>query len=113
MARTKPKPPPGPDRDAWAYQTSVINSFYVELDKLSKKAPASPLSDLATQRVNRAIRDAKALMGAWDPYMADLAEFVPAGVNPEVRDALLVVAEIRSGLERLRSSFKLGDRVYS
>src|SRR5207245_2023436 len=103
MARTKPEP--GPDANAWSFATSVVKSLYEEMDKLAKKAPASELSDLATQRVNRAIRDAKNLMGKWDPYMAELVEFVPAGSNPQVRGAVLVLSEIKAGLDRLNSAF--------
>jgi hypothetical protein len=57
------------------------------------------MSDLATERVNRAIRDAKKLLTE-DRYLADLHEFVPAGDNPEVRDALLVLREIKEAAYR-------------
>lgn len=96
-----------PDAQVWNRLTSFTEGLYEELDKLAKKAPSSPLSDLATQRVNRAIRDAKELMASYDPYIAELAEFVPAGENPEVRDAVLVLKEIRQALERLNQAYGL------
>jgi hypothetical protein len=77
------------------------------MDKLAKKAPSSKLSDLATTRINRAIRDANALMADHDRYADDLVEFVPAGDNPETRDAVLVLKEILDGLERLDRQFDL------
>jgi hypothetical protein len=84
-----------------------VAGLYAELDKHARKAPREPLSDLAVARVNRAIRDSRALMDGYDPYASDLAEFVPAGENPEARDAVLILGEITAGLERLRVKYKL------
>lgn len=100
-----------PAADVWHRLESFTNTLYEEMDKLAKKAPASRLSDLATERVNRPIREAKELMGQHDTYIADLAEFVPAGENPEVRDAVLVLGEIRAALERLDETFKLTRQI--
>src|SRR5450759_635920 len=91
-----------PDKDRWKALSSFTDGIYDEFDKLAKKSPREGLSDLAVTRVNRAIRDAKALMTGFDEYVGDLAEFVPAGENPEVRDAVLVLAEIKTALERVR-----------
>lgn len=110
MARRKTGPG-APDAAAWHRLQSFAGTLYEEMDKLAKKAPASRLSDLATERVNRAIREAKELMSQHDPYMADIAEFVPAGDNPEVRDAVLVLGEIRSALKRLDEAFKLERKI--
>lgn len=98
-----------PDHDIWLALRSFTQGLYDEMDKLQKKAPSAQLSDLATKRVNRAITDAKALMSAHDPYIFELAEFVPAGENPEVRDAVLILREILQGLERLDHKFHLSD----
>jgi len=84
----------------WIELQSYVEGLYDETDKLSKKAPSSATSDLATDRVNQAIRDARELLGQQDRYVRELKEFVPAGQNPEVRDALLILREIRQALER-------------
>jgi len=81
------------------------------MDKLAKKAPSAAVSDLAMNRVNRAIKQAKELIGPFDIYAAELAEFVPAGENPEVRDALLVLREITQALQRVDEKFKLGRQL--
>ena len=101
------KAPQGPDPQAWEDLTSHVHGLYDEMDKLAKKNPSAALSELATKHVNRAIRDAKAMMAAHDTYMADLAEFVAAGDNPEVRDTVLVLREIEQGLSRLNAQFGL------
>jgi hypothetical protein len=80
------------------------------MDKLAKKAPSAPVSDLALSRVNRAIKQAKELLAPFDIYAAELAEFVPAGGNAEVRDALLVLREITQALKRVDERFKLGGQ---
>ncbi len=78
---------------------SVVDGLYVEIDKLTKKAPAEPVTDLALNHINDVVRDAKELLQD-DPYIQKLVEFVPAGDNPELRDALIVIAQIRQGLKR-------------
>src|SRR5438094_7818792 len=107
MARRKEQEPAA---DEWYLLSSSVNSLYIEMDKLEKKAPADQLSDLATKRVNRAIREAKQLMGSWDAHMEELAEFVAAGENPEIRDAVLVLSEIKAGLDRLNAAFSLNSK---
>ncbi len=98
-----------PDQKLWAALKSFTQGLYDEMDKLQKKAPSAGLSDLATKRVNRAIKDAKELMGTYDSYVSELSEFVPAGDNPEVRDAVLVLREILQALERLDDRYNLSD----
>jgi hypothetical protein len=109
--KTREPEPPQPDAEVWYAIRSSVNSLYEEMDKLEKKAPSSPLSELATNRVNRAIRQAKGLMAEFDPYMAELDEFVPAGENPEVRDAVLILGEIKAGLNRLGSVYRLSAQI--
>ena len=106
----KRKKSEGPDPNAWYALRSFTKGLYDEMDKLAKKAPSSQLSDLATKRVNRAIAESKILMASHDPYVADLSEFVPAGENPEVRDAVLVLREILDAIDRLDEIFSLDDR---
>jgi len=98
-----------PDQHSWAALKSFTQALYDEMDKLQKKAPSAGLSDLATKRVNRAIKDAKELMAEYDAYVTELSEFVPAGDNPEVRDAVLVLREILQALERLDDRYNLSD----
>ena len=100
----------GPDQNAWYALRGFTKGLYDEMDKLAKKAPSSQLSDLATQRVNRSIAESKMLMASHDPYVADLSEIVPAGENPEVRDAVLVLREILDAIDRLDEIFSLDDR---
>lgn len=84
---------------------SMVLALHTELDKLTKKWPTMPVSDLMLQRVNKAIRETHALMGREEnDLLSDINEFVAAGDNPESRDALLVLAELSSLLERFRMS---------
>lgn len=79
--------------------SSVSLGIYEEMDKLCKKAPAEKITNLALEQINTLIRDAKQLVAS-DPYMQRLVEFVPAGDNPELRDVVLVLRQIREGLHR-------------
>lgn len=96
-----------PDKETWKALTSFVGALYEEMDKLAKKSPREPVSDLAMSRINRAIRDTRSLLGPHDAYVSDLAEFVAAGENAEVRDAVLVLSEIKAALERARIKFQL------
>lgn len=78
---------------------SVSLGLYIEIDKLAKKAPAEPVTDLALKQINDVIRETKQLIDS-DQYIQRLNEFVAAGDNPELRDALIVLRQIRQGLER-------------
>lgn len=80
---------------------SVSVGLYDEIDKLTKKAPAETVTELALGQLNDAIREARRLI-VDDPFVQRLKEFVPAGDNPEHRDALIVLRQIRQGLERFR-----------
>jgi hypothetical protein len=107
MAKTKSSPKPSaPDPALVRRLSSFADALYEEMDKLSKKAPSAAVSDLALGRINRAIRDMRALLSAHDPYVAEIKEFVPAGTNPEVRDAVLVLQEIRAGIARHEAALR-------
>lgn len=80
---------------------SVSLGLYDEIDKLSKKAPAEPVTDLVLTKMNEVIRDTKEL-ATDDPYVQRLQEFVPAGDNPQHRDAVVVMRQVRQGLDRFR-----------
>ncbi len=86
-------------RDQLILLDSVSHGLYDEIDKLAKKAPAEPVTDLALEQINDVIRGTKQLIEA-DPYIQRLTEFVPAGDNPQHRDAVIVLRQIRQGLER-------------
>jgi hypothetical protein len=79
----------------------VSLGLYEEIDKLSKKAPAEPITDLVLNQINDIIRETKQLAET-DPYVQRLNEFVPAGDNPQHRDAVVVLRQVRQGLERFR-----------
>jgi hypothetical protein len=73
--------------------------LYDEIDKLAKKAGADQVTDLALEQVNEFVRDAKTLMPE-DAYVQRQKEFVAAGDNPEHRDVVFVMRQLRQGLER-------------
>lgn len=85
--------------------SSVSHGLYEEVDKLSKKAPSEPVTDLVLEQVNDVIRETKQLV-ADDTYVQRLNEFVPAGDNPQHRDAVVVLRQIRQGLDRFRQSLE-------
>jgi len=101
----------GYSRKQLALLQSVSEGLYEEVDKLSKKAPAESLTDLALTQVNDVIRETKELITE-DLYIQRLNEFVAAGDNPEHRDAVIVLRQIRQGLERFETSLKpLSEKV--
>jgi hypothetical protein len=102
-----------PTEDELADLASYVLALYDEMDKLAKKAPSALLSDFALGRVNRALHDAKAVLAKHDRYAADITEFVPAGENPEVRDGVLALREVRQALVRVRRRFEEEDEYES
>lgn len=88
--------------------SSVVEGLYTEIDKLTKKAPAEAVTDLALNQINDVIRDVKQLIRD-DPYIQKLMEFVPAGDNPELRDALLVLGQVGQGLKRSSTNTSVVD----
>jgi len=84
---------------------SVSLGLYEEVDKLSKKAPAEPVTTLVLSQVNDVIRETKQLAED-DSYIQRLNEFVAAGDNPEHRDVVVVLRQIRQGLQRLEQNLK-------
>ncbi|MEM7536726.1 MAG: hypothetical protein AAF639_31390 [Chloroflexota bacterium] len=83
---------------------SVVDGLYVEIEKLTKKAPAEQITTLALQQVNDVINDTKEFMHH-DKYIQKLPPFVPAGDNPEYRDVLVILRQIKQGLERFHTSY--------
>ena len=78
---------------------SVSLGLYDEIDKLAKKAPAEPVTDLVLTQTNQVIRETKELVTD-DLYIQRLQEFVPAGDNPQHRDVVVVLRQVRQGLNR-------------
>jgi hypothetical protein len=86
-------------RYAYNFLKSELDGVYVEMDKLCKKAPREPLSDLQTTIVNGVIHKTKHFL-AEDTIVKEVSPFVPAGDNPEYRDALTVLQQLRQALNR-------------
>jgi hypothetical protein len=84
---------------------SVSLGLYDELDKLAKKAGADEVTDLVLEQVNDVIREVKELIQE-DPYVQRYREFVPAGNNPQHRDVVVVLRQIRQALNRFASSLE-------
>lgn len=88
---------------------SELTGLYDEIDKLAKKVPNEPVTDLQLRILNSLIRKAKYLLSG-DTIINEVEIFVAAGNNPEYRDALTVLRQIRQGLERykVRNNFIFG-----
>lgn len=85
---------------------SVSTGLYDEADKLSKKAPAEAVSDLMLEQVNDFVREAKELL-PHDAHVQRLREFVPAGNNPQMRDVVIVLRQIRQGMDRFDTKIRV------
>lgn len=79
---------------------SVVDGLYVEIEKLTKKAPAEQITNLALEQINDVIKDTKELIQE-DPYIQKLKVFVPTGDLPQLRDALIVLRQVKQGLDRV------------
>ncbi len=82
---------------------SVVDGLYIEIEKLTRKAPAEQITELALDQINDVIVDTKALIQD-DPYIQKLQKFVSAGDHPELRDALIVVRQVKQGLGRFSTT---------
>lgn len=89
------------DEAKHALLESVTLGLYDEVDKLTKKAPAEPITDLVLGEINEVIRETKELVTE-DPYVQRIQVFVAAGDNPQHRDAVVVLRQLRQGLERFK-----------
>jgi hypothetical protein len=86
---------------------SATDALYIEMDKLTKKAPVVQISQLSLERVNKIIRSVKDFLGQEkDDFIEELVEFVPAGDMPEYRDVTLVLSQIKAGLDRFRAKYR-------
>jgi hypothetical protein len=84
---------------------SVLQGYYGELDKLSKKAPADEVTELALKRINDLIKQCKELLQG-DPFIDSIDQFVAAGERPEHRDALLVLRDLQQGIARFEEELQ-------
>jgi hypothetical protein len=91
-------------RIKWEQISSELNGLYEELDKIYKKAPEEQISELTVENVNQLIKDSKEIITE-DPYIERIKQFVPAGDNPEYRDAIIVLKQLRQGLDRFKQSY--------
>ncbi len=90
-------------RKQWHLFASELKGLYEEANKLSKKGPATRISDLELSSVNNIIGIvSKFLKG--DPFIDRLAEFVPAGENPEYREVVLILRQLIQGMNRVAPS---------
>ena len=83
----------------WDLLDSVLKGLYDEVEKMTKKAPADEITELGLGRVNDLLKRAKDLLKG-DPFIDSIDPFVAAGENPEHRDVLLILREIRQGMGR-------------
>jgi len=89
-------------KEAYYMLQSEIAGLYDEMDKLAKKAPNEPVTTLQLKIVNSFIRKAKLLLTG-DNIIDEVEIFVSAGDNPEYRDVVTVLRQIRQGLERFKN----------
>lgn len=89
------------EKAAYGVLRSEIEGLYDEMDKLAKKAPNEPLTHLQTKIINSFIRKSKKLLTG-DPIIDEVEIFVSAGDNPEYRDVVTVLRQIKQGLERYK-----------
>lgn len=89
-------------RRAYVLLLSERTGLYDEIDKLTKKAPNEPLTTLQLKILNSFVRKAKHLLSG-DTIIDEVEVFEAAGDNPEYRDAVTVLRQIRQGLERFKA----------
>jgi poly-D-alanine transfer protein DltD len=87
---------------AYKLLLSEVEGLYEEMDKLAKKAPNEPMTALQLKIINSFIRKSKKLMSG-DTIIDEVEVFVSAGDNPEYRDAVTVLRQVRQGLDRYKA----------
>lgn len=96
---------------------TIVDALYDEVDKLSRKKPDDPVTQLYLDRTNRIVGQVKDLLreeaeiaGESDDLAADITDdlrtLVPAGDMPERQDVLLVLRETRAALHRLETRYR-------
>jgi seryl-tRNA synthetase len=90
---------------------SVTEGLYDETDKLAKKVPTEEVTDLQLEQINDAIAEVRRVCST-DAPIQKLRVFVPAGDNPQYRDAVLVLRQLRQGLTRTTEKLETNRRRY-
>jgi hypothetical protein len=90
----------------WEQISSELDGLYEELDKIYKKAPEEQISSLTVENINQLIKDTKDIIRD-DQYITHIKPFVPAGDNPEYRDAIIILKQLRQGLDRFKKGYIL------
>ncbi|MDX6577824.1 MAG: hypothetical protein QOE96_3777 [Blastocatellia bacterium] len=87
---------------AYGMLVSEVTGLYDEMDKLAKKAPNEPVTTLQLKIINSFIKKAKQLLSG-DIIIDEVEVFVAAGDNPEYRDVVTVLRQVRQGLDRFEA----------
>lgn len=86
---------------------SVVRSLYSEIDKLLRKWPTMPISQLTLEKTNKIIRAVRDLLkNEDDDFVEDITEIVPAGDLPETRDVVLILGQIMAALRRFEEKYR-------
>ena len=80
---------------------SVLDGIYDEADKLSRKWPNMPVTQLTLDKTNKALQAVRQLLkDENDDFVEGMNEIVPAGDMPECRDIVLVLRGAKEALKR-------------
>jgi hypothetical protein len=90
-------------KNAFGTLDSELAGLYDEMDKLAKKAPNEPVTDLQLKIVNNFIKKGKYLLKG-DTIIDEVEVFVSAGDNPQYRDFVTVLRQLRQGLDRFKKN---------
>lgn len=93
------------NKNSYQLVDSELQGIYDEIDKLCKKAPNEPVTTLQLGIVNRLIEKIKRLFEA-DKILKEISIFVAAGDNPEYRDVLTVLRQLRQALNRFEQKYR-------
>lgn len=92
---------------------SFVNGIYDEIAKLSIKWPTQPVSTLTLKKTNRAICSARELFAVEnDQYLDEINVLIPAGDNPEARDVVMALRQVKDALARMAKRHSLAWRGY-
>jgi len=91
-------------KNSYGLVTSELDGIYDEIDKLCKKAPNEPVTTLQLGIVNRLIEKIKRLFDN-DKILKEISTFIAAGDNPEYRDVLTVLRQLKQALNRFHQKY--------
>lgn len=81
---------------------SELLGLYDEVDKLVETAPKEPITSLQLKIVNSFLGKAKTLLSG-DTIIDEVEVFGAAGDKPEYRDVIIVLRQLRQGVERFET----------